>query len=199
MTLANKLTIARLGMALAAFVCLWIQRPWSYGAALALYVVATITDWVDGYIARATKSITPFGKVADPLADKVLVIGALIALVREPRLVIPIWAVFVIIARELLVGGIRGLSALQGVVIAADRGGKWKMVVQSVVVILILCLLTAEVSLGWTVPEWIRGAAGPLVILCALVAALSGLQYGWNARGMLKKTWNAPDNGGEGP
>ncbi|OIO10489.1 MAG: CDP-diacylglycerol--glycerol-3-phosphate 3-phosphatidyltransferase [Elusimicrobia bacterium CG1_02_63_36] len=197
MTLANKLTIARLAMALAAFVCLWIQRPWSYAAALALYVVATITDWMDGYIARATKSISPFGKIADPLADKVLVIGALVALVREPRVVIPLWAVFLIIVRELLVGGIRGLSAVQGVIIPADRGGKWKMAIQSVVVILILVLLTAEVSIGWPVPRWMMETAAPLVILSAIVAVLSGLQYGWNARELLKKTWNAPKNGGD--
>jgi len=197
MTLANKLTIARLAMAFIAFVLLWIQKPWAYGAALGFYLIATITDWVDGYIARATDSVSAFGKVADPLADKVLVIGALIALVREPRLEIPIWAVFLIIVRELLVGGIRGLSAIQGALIPADRGGKWKMVVQSVVVILILCLLAAETSLGWQVPPWIRNAAGPLVILCAIVSVLSGLQYGWNARTVLRKTWNAPEKDSE--
>lgn len=198
MTLANKLTIGRLAMALAAFVCLWIRQPWSYAAALGLFVVATITDWVDGYIARATKSVSPFGKVADPLADKVLVIGALVALVREPLVDIPLWAVFLIIVRELLIGGIRGLSAVQGVIIPADRGGKWKMAIQSVVVILILLLLTAKVSLGWPVPAWMMETAAPLVILSALVAILSGLQYGWKARDLLKRTWNVPKNGGDG-
>lgn len=190
MTLANKLTISRLAMALVAFVLLWLQKPWAYATALAFYVVAMITDWVDGYIARATNSVSPFGKVADPLADKVLVIGALIALVREPRIVIPIWAVFLIIIRELLVGGIRGLSAHQGTIIPADRGGKWKMVVQSVVVTFILCLLTVEYTLGWPVPAWIRAATGPLVILCAMVSVLSGLQYGWKARNVLRSTWS---------
>ncbi len=198
MTLANKLTISRLVMALVAFVLLWIQKPWAYAFALGFYVTAMITDWIDGYIARATDSVSPFGKVVDPLADKVLVIGALIALVREPRIIIPIWAVFLIIIRELLVGGIRGLSAHQGIIIPADRGGKWKMVVQSVVVTLILCLLTAEASLGWEIPFWIRNASGPLVILCAIVSVLSGLQYGWNARNVMRQTWNVPKKDGEG-
>lgn len=196
MTLPNKLTLGRLLLALITFACIWLQTPAAYAAALGLYLLATITDWVDGYIARRTDSVSTFGEMADPLADKVLVIGALIAFVRVPGLGVPAWAVFLIVVRELLIGGLRALAAAQGVVLAADRSGKLKMVVQSVSVILILILMTAVAYGFGPVPLWIRNAPYYLVLLSMLVALLSGFQYAYNARGMLRKSWNATDGSG---
>lgn len=195
MTLPNKLTIGRLLLGLGVFACLWLQRPHTTAAALGLYLLATITDWVDGYIARRTDSVSTFGKMADPIADKVLVIGALIAFVRVPDLGVPAWAVFLIMVRELLIGGLRALAGVQGVVLAADRGGKWKMIVQSVSIILILILMTA-VGYGFgPVPRWIRDAPFYLVLLSMVVSLLSGFQYAYNSRGMLRQSWSAPEGG----
>jgi len=195
MTLPNKLTLARFVLALLAFACLWRQSPGCYLAALVLTVVAMITDWVDGYIARRTHSVSPFGAMADPVADKVLVIGAMIAFVRIPELSVPAWAVFLIIVRELVIGGLRALAAAQGRIMAADRGGKWKMAVQSVCVLAILLLL----SIGsWTpglLPDFLWSVPQPLIILSMLVSVVSGLHYLYTCRAMLRTSWNAPGKG----
>ncbi|MFH2202893.1 MAG: CDP-alcohol phosphatidyltransferase family protein [Elusimicrobiota bacterium] len=194
MTLANKLTLVRLGIAPAAFICIWAQRPALYATAFALFLAATATDWVDGWVARRTKSVSPFGVTADPLADKVLVIGALIAFVRIPEIDIPPWAVFFIIVRELLIGGLRALAGMQGVLLAADSGGKFKMVVQSVSILAILALLVVW-SYGWlALPGWTRGIPYHLVVLSMIVSILSGGHYLYTSRRMLRKSWNAPEN-----
>src|SRR5258706_9385431 len=131
MTLANQLTLARACLGIVTFACLWADEPYYYPIALLLYVLGTITDWIDGYIARKTHSVSPFGAIADPIADKVLVIGALIAFLRIHQLRIPNWAVFLIVVRELVVGGLRTLAAIQGKILSAEQWGKWKMGVQS--------------------------------------------------------------------
>lgn len=190
MTLANKLTLARLFTALLTFACIWSEKPPLYAAALGLYLLATLTDWVDGYIARSTGSISPFGALADPIADKVLVIGALIAFVRIPEVSVPAWAVFLIIVRELIIGGLRALAAVQGVLLSADRWGKWKMAVQSVSVLVILLLLVLQSRLP--LPGWTGRLPYGLVVLSMVVSVLSGLQYLYSARGLLRKSWNAP-------
>lgn len=178
-------------MALATFACLWTQRPAMYELALALCVLATITDWFDGYIARVTKSESPFGAMADPIADKVLVIGALIAFVRSKDVDIPNWPVFLIIVRELLVGGLRALAGIQGKTFAAGRWGKWSMGIQSGAIIAILILLVAK-SRGCPLPAALDDAPYGLAVLCMAVSLLSGGQYAYKTRGMLRKSWNPP-------
>ena len=196
MTLANKLTLARLALACVTFGCLWSGRPSAYAAGLAFYLLAIITDWVDGYVARRTRSVSPFGVMADPIADKVLIIGALIACVRIPELDIPHWAVFLIIVRELLIGGLRALAgSLRGAVLPADRGGKWKMGVQSVAVLLILLLLVARKTFHPDSVGALDGVESPLVVLSMIVSLLSGIQYVYAQRGLLRGSWNAPKGG----
>ncbi|HBL18804.1 MAG: CDP-diacylglycerol--glycerol-3-phosphate 3-phosphatidyltransferase [Elusimicrobia bacterium GWA2_69_24] len=192
MTFANKLTLGRVVLALLTFGCLWVRSPALYAAALVFYALAAITDWVDGWIARRTHSVSPFGVLADPIADKILIIGALIAFVRDPLVDVPSWAVFIIIVRELLIGGIRALAALQGVVIAADRGGKWKMAVQSVSVLFIILLLVWRTQGGAEAAPWLDRLPYPLTVLSMVVSLLSGGQYAYNARHMIRKSWNAP-------
>src|SRR5262249_12395279 len=122
MNLANQLTVLRIALGLATFLALTVHSPNAHLAALLMFLAATITDWIDGYVARAMKTISAFGKVADPIADKILIIGVLVALTRE-HLGIPLWAVFLIIARELLIGGMRILTTAQGKVPMADTWG----------------------------------------------------------------------------
>lgn len=111
----------------------------SYGnyVAAVLFIIAASTDGVDGYIARKHKLITAFGKFLDPIADKLLITAALIALVQ--RGVVTGWAAMIIISRELLVTGMRLVAAGEGQVIAANKSGKIKMVCQTVAVS--VCLL----------------------------------------------------------
>jgi CDP-diacylglycerol--glycerol-3-phosphate 3-phosphatidyltransferase len=123
------------------FVILLLQEN-IYGqyVALAIFIVASLTDFVDGYIARKRNLITNFGKFMDPLADKLLVAAALIALVEMERL--PAWIVIVILGREFLVSGFRTLAADKGIVIAAGKWGKWKTATQMVMI----CFMIANIE-----------------------------------------------------
>lgn len=142
MNLANKITVARICM-IPLFMLAFQQYPsWmvdqlsflnyinEYGlyGAVAIFVIASATDKLDGYIARKTNQITNFGKLLDPLADKLLVSAALIMMVQQHM--IPSWIAVVIIGREVMVSGIRILAAAKGVALAADNHGKIKLVLQ---------------------------------------------------------------------
>jgi len=192
MTLANKLTITRGVMALITFACLWSQQGNLYTAALVLYILAALTDAIDGYIARKTDSMSPFGAMADPIADKVLVIGAFIAFVRIPEINIPTWAVFLIIVRELLMGGLRALAGVQGVLLAADSWGKWSMGVQSSCVMVIIMQLVFISRHPLTHGPLFRNISYFLTLVAMMASLLSGISYMYGARGLLRNSWNAP-------
>ena len=134
----NKLTIAR--MILVPFFVLFILTGWGGDAnryiCLAIFVVASITDWFDGHLARKNNLVTNFGKFMDPLADKLLVCSALICMIELDRL--PAWFVIIIIAREFIISGFRLIAAENGVVIAANYWGKFKTVSQMVMIILLI-------------------------------------------------------------
>ena len=102
----------------------------------AIFGLASITDWVDGYLARRRKQITMLGQVIDPLADKLLISAALISLVENQ--LAPAWAVVIIIGREFAVTGLRSVAAVEGVVISASKMGKFKMLAQVVTVALLI-------------------------------------------------------------
>ena len=121
----------------------------SWGDVLAggTFIVAAITDSLDGYIARKHKLVTTLGKFIDPLADKVLVIAAMVALVELQR--IPAWIVVVIITREFVVTGLRLVASAEGVVIAASPGGKIKTVFQIIAVTLLILKLPYGMALMW--------------------------------------------------
>jgi CDP-diacylglycerol--glycerol-3-phosphate 3-phosphatidyltransferase len=190
-TLPNKLTLARLATAPVAFGCLWSRRPALLLAALILYLLAMLTDAVDGWIARRTGQTSDFGALADPLADKVLVIGALVAFLRVPQIDVPDWAVFLIIARELIVGTLRALAAVSGKVIKAGTAGKWSMLAQSVCVLFLLALLAAAAN-GIPVDTRLLGLSGHLVVLCLAASWGSGALYIYRARALLRRSWEGP-------
>jgi CDP-diacylglycerol--glycerol-3-phosphate 3-phosphatidyltransferase len=120
---------------------------WGDFLAGGVFIVAAITDSLDGYIARKHKLVTTLGKFIDPLADKVLVIAAMVALVELQR--IPAWIVVVIITREFVVTGLRLVASAEGVVIAASRGGKVKTVFQIVAISLLILKLPGGMELMW--------------------------------------------------
>lgn len=139
MNLPNKLTILRTVLIPFFLVAmLWDAVPYGNWIALAIFAVASITDMLDGMIARKYNLVTNFGKFMDPLADKLLVCSAMIAFVELER--IPCWIVIVIIAREFIISGFRLVAADNGIVIAAGIWGKIKTAEQMVM----LCILIAD-------------------------------------------------------
>ena len=145
MNLPNKLTLFR--VILIPFFVFFLLAPYfeGYGnyIAVAVFIVASITDFVDGKIARKYNLVTNFGKFMDPLADKLLVSSALICLVALNK--IPAWVVIVIIAREFIISGFRLVAADNGVVIAASYWGKFKTAFQMVTVIVLILNIPGEV------------------------------------------------------
>jgi len=138
MNLPNKLTVLRVMMIPFFVVFMLTDLGGSYGKyiSLALFVIASMTDWLDGYLARKYHLVTNFGKFMDPLADKLLVCSALICLIELGRLAS--WIVIVIIAREFIISGFRLVASDNGVVIAASYWGKFKTVFQMAMVILLI-------------------------------------------------------------
>ena len=137
MNLANKLTMVRIFLVPVFLIFIAVQDiPYGTFIATFIFIIASITDQLDGYIARSRNQITNFGKFMDPLADKLLVTAALISLVELQ--VIPAWAAFIIIAREFAVSGIRTIAASEGKVIAASVWGKIKTITQISAIIALL-------------------------------------------------------------
>ena len=122
-------------------------------AALAIFIIASITDFLDGYIARKNHLVTNFGKFMDPLADKLLVSAAMICLVSMDRL--PAWMVIIIISREFAISGFRLIAADNGIVIAASWWGKFKTVSQMIMIILLIANLGGVFTVLENVFMWI--------------------------------------------
>ena len=138
MNLPNKLTILRVLMIpfFVLFMLLDIAGAADKWIAVALFVIASLTDFLDGYIARKYNLVSNFGKFMDPLADKLLVSAAMICLVEMGRL--PAWMVIVIISREFIISGFRLIASDNGVVIAASYWGKFKTVFQMAMIIVLI-------------------------------------------------------------
>ena len=138
MNLPNKLTLFR--VVLIPFFVFFLLAPYfeEYGnyIAVAIFIVASITDFLDGKIARKYNLVTNFGKFMDPLADKLLVCSALICLIQLE--LIPAWVVIIIIAREFIISGFRLVASDNGVVIAASYWGKFKTAFQMLTVIVLI-------------------------------------------------------------
>ena len=177
----------RIVLAMAMFVALMGDGLNLHIGALFLFIAASITDWIDGYVARKTNTVSAFGKVADPIADKILVLGALVALLRTQELGIPLWGVFLIIAREILIGGIRILISQQGKLPTAEKWGKIKMGVQSVAIASMLIVLVLKEH--GVAPPWLVVLPYPLTILCVLVSWQSAYVYMKKSRKLLEKSW----------
>ena len=124
MNLPNKLTLLRIVLILPFLLVLYLDVPYAAYIALAIFILASLTDMLDGKIARKYNLITDFGKFADPLADKMLVTAAMVWFVEQGRL--PGWALLIVIVREFAVSGLRMVASDQGRVIAAGWSGKVK-------------------------------------------------------------------------
>ena len=153
----NTLSLIRVFLAplVLLFLSLRIGKPisilpdvsWGEALAAIVFIIASITDFFDGYIARRDKLVTNLGKFIDPLADKVLVISAMLALIELNR--VPAWIVMVIITREFVVTGLRLVAAAEGVVIAASKGGKLKTVCQIIALIMLILNIPYGMLVMW--------------------------------------------------
>lgn len=189
--LPNAITISRLVLTFVFVVALTLDVvPFWRVAALVLFVIAALSDWLDGYLARKMGLVTALGKLLDPLADKILVCAAYVYLTSLG--LCPVWVTAAIIAREFLVTGLRQIAIESGTVIAADRLGKWKTAFQLTFCINCLVWLALQgVSgkylgflLDFSDPRaWLM----PVSLWMSLALTLiSGINYTWNARGLFK-------------
>ena len=162
MNTANKLTILRVVMIPAFLLVLYLDVPCANYWALAIFAAASITDTLDGYIARHYNQITDFGKFMDPLADKCLVTAAMLWFVEVGQM--PAWALLIVIVREFAVSGLRMVAADKGRVIAAGWSGKVKTAATMVCVILMLLPL----------PEIVNQICTAVIVLTTIY---SGVEY----------------------
>jgi len=146
MNIANKLTMLRVALIPVFLIILYWGFPYSQYVALVIFIIASLTDYVDGYLARSRNLVTDFGKFMDPLADKVLVITVMLWFVQTG--VLPAWAVAIVILREFAVSGMRLIAVEKGRVIAAGWSGKIKTA--STMVCLCFLFIPLPPILNWT-------------------------------------------------
>lgn len=166
--LANKLSLLRILLAPMVIILLYFPGPVTCSLAVLVFIFASITDWLDGYVARRLNSVTSMGKFLDPLADKLLICSVLIMFVELHWA--PAWVVIVIVCRELLVTGLRAMAVDEGIVLAADKFGKAKTVLQILAII--------PITLHFPIMGlrlWILGEV--LLYAAMLVAIFSGINY----------------------
>ncbi len=163
MNIPNKLTVLRMILVPVFMVVYMIEAlPYHTAIAAVIFIIASLTDWLDGYLARKNNLVTNFGKFMDPLADKLLVTGALLCLME--RDIVAYWVVMIIIAREFIVSGLRLVAVTKGIVIAAGKLGKLKTVVQ------LIAITAAILNLPTLVVDI-------LIYLSAFLTLLSGVDY----------------------
>jgi CDP-diacylglycerol---glycerol-3-phosphate 3-phosphatidyltransferase len=168
MNLANKLTILRIFLVPIFLFIISIKLNYGNYIATGVFIIAALTDTLDGYIARSRNQITKFGKFMDPLADKLLVTAALISLVEMEKL--STWVVMIIVAREFAITGLRAIAAGEGVVIAASNWGKLKTVTQ------IVAIIAALIEVPYN---------EILVTAAVVVTIISGVDYIYKNRKLL--------------
>jgi CDP-diacylglycerol---glycerol-3-phosphate 3-phosphatidyltransferase len=189
MNWANRLTISRLLLTIVFVVAL--NSPWHYGrtCALLIFLIAGLTDFIDGEIARRYAWVTNFGKLMDPLVDKIMIAAAFISLV--PLKAIPAWVATTVVARDFLITGLRLMASAKGRVLPAERLGKQKTSWQVITVIFFLALLSirelqyADAHSIWWLRAW-REAGPVLVWITVALTVYSGLGYTWRYREIIE-------------
>lgn len=182
MNLPNRLTLLRVFLIPVFLLFFYLDFAGSGFLALGVFIAASLTDLLDGRIARSRGLVTDFGKFMDPLADKLLVVSALICLMDRGHA--PALVVIILVSREFLVTSLRLVAAPRGIVIAADRWGKYKTASQMAWISVALLLLALG-QLGIAVPgavavEW------AFILLVTALTVISGANYLWKNRQVLK-------------
>ena len=180
MNIANRITLVRVFLVpvfAAAYLTDWMQDPLKAWICMAIFLTASLSDLVDGQLARRMHIVTDFGKFMDPLADKLLVSTALICLSGSG--VVPAWVSVILIGREFVISGFRLIAAEKGVVIAAGIWGKLKTLVQMVAIIMILSPITAL---------WFRVLAMVLLYASVALSIISVVDYIVRNKAVLEET-----------
>ncbi len=177
MNLPNLLTLFRIALTFIFMIFLYLPGANAKLIASLIFCLASITDFFDGYLARKYSMITDLGKLLDPIADKVLVLSAFLAFVEMG--IVYAWMIVIIIARELLLTGLRILAANKGIVLSAARAGKHKTVSQmiSILVILIYLVLKEAGMLGVTVGQWMEEGIFVLMLVTVALTVISGVSF----------------------
>lgn len=188
MNWANRLTLSRLVLTVIFVAAL--NSSWQYGRTVALivFLIAGVSDFVDGEIARRYGVVTNFGKLMDPLVDKIMVAAAFISLV--PLKAVPAWAATTVVARDFLITGLRMMATAKGKILPAEMLGKQKTSWQVVTVIFFLALLSlhelryANETSKWWFRAWDQ--AGPILVwITVALTVYSGLGYAWRHRELI--------------
>lgn len=172
--LPNRLTLVRIALIPVFVVLMSFEMLWTQTAAAAVFAAACITDYLDGDIARRRNLITDFGKFADPIADKMLVMSAYVVLVGQGRM--PAWACIIFLAREFTISGFRLVASGGGKVIAAGALGKIKTITQMLAVIMLILLVPYEGG-GAMLGDAGRIAAEVMLYLALFMTVWSGVDY----------------------
>jgi CDP-diacylglycerol--glycerol-3-phosphate 3-phosphatidyltransferase len=188
MNWANRITLSRL--ALTVFFVVALNSSWQYArtTALVIFLIAGLTDFIDGEIARRYGIITNFGKLMDPLVDKIMMAAAFISLV--PLKAVPAWAATTVVARDFLITGLRLMASAKGRILPAERLGKQKTSWQIITIIFFLALLSmaelhyaSEKSIWW---ERAWSEAGPVLVWVTVALTIySALGFTWRNRELI--------------
>lgn len=180
--LPNYITYLRLAL-IPVFVVLMIEPTETMvSLALLVFVFASLTDYIDGYLARRFGAVSDFGKLLDPIADKILVMAALVMLVAQRSMMygeswVPGWMVVLVLARETWVNGLRSVAAAQGVVVAASKTGKIKSALQMAAIVLLL-LHDVTISVGGT-PFPCQYLGLRLLLISIVISYWGAAEYTW--------------------
>jgi CDP-diacylglycerol--glycerol-3-phosphate 3-phosphatidyltransferase len=198
--LPNRLTLTRLCMVPAFMVFMVVDTFWTRVYSLLIFIIASLTDWYDGRVARRTGTVTVIGTFLDPLVDKMLIAAALVGFVEMRELHIPAWMVVLIISREFLITGLRTLAATRGIVMGAERAGKFKTASQITAIVAILIILILDSAMekwpylvhvlgdrGESLLQVIEHAPYWLVFWSTVMTIFSGVLYIRQHMGLLRK------------
>ncbi len=206
MNLPNKLTVSRFAMTILFVLCMTMGEAWdelhapgrpdgwnfAYTGAFLLFIGASVTDFLDGYLARKHKLVTNFGKLMDPLADKIMMAAGFTMLI--PLHAIPAWVAIVLISREFLITGLRLLATSRGIVLPSEKLGKHKTLWQIITVAYFLLMLSImELMRAHLLPmnhgEWWELAWGwggrGLLCIAVILTIWSGCAYTWRHRDLI--------------
>jgi CDP-diacylglycerol---glycerol-3-phosphate 3-phosphatidyltransferase len=182
MNLPNKLTILRVVLAFVFIILLFVNGLAAKIAAFLVFLAASVTDLLDGYIAKRNNQVTDFGRLMDPIADKILILSAFLAFVQMG--LVPAWMVIIIIFREVAVTGLRALALTKGKVLSSDSGGKHKTVSQVLVIMAILLLVIFREAGPRILSFWSAGMEAAykdtifaLMLITVVLTLISGVSY----------------------
>lgn len=172
----NMMTVGRIALVPLFLYLLYYENRHNSFLAAAIYSLAALTDWVDGWLARVSGKVTTLGKFLDPLADKIIVLSALVMLVRLGRS--PVWVVVIIIAREFLISGLRTIAVSEGLVISASQGGKWKTSLQltGIICLMLHYHFAIDYLFGTTMTDF-QAVGSVLLYLSLLPGIASAIEY----------------------